>query len=723
MPPCLLQTPFTTGDDVFHIQGGKFAPVGLFNADSDVFAKLFQLDLSERVFFFQQAQTFADNFPGGVELSALNFGVHQFFQLRRQSNSHHGWGSPFGTVIVKIRCCGYYGQGDRKCQFVYNSGMRSLRFALLPLLLLLAAPLAAKSPAKTPARADRPELRAFWVDGFNDGFKTPAQCDLLLSRLRAMHCNAVFVQMRKRADAYYASHYEDWAKDDTEKFDALQYLCAQAHAPGQPRIQIHAWINACAVGGNASAGALTKLHPEWLSLSDTGADFDEEATKIDPGNPQAADWTFRVYMDVVRHYDVDGIHLDFIRYGGDGKTVGHWGYNPISIARFNARYGRAGQPAYDDPRWQAWRRAQVTALVRRVYVGATALKPKLVVSAATICWGDAPKDDVAYETKSASYIQVFAPWRDWLREGILDLNCPMTYFAVPKSAAKWQNWNTFTKDRQYGRQCALGVAAYLNSVPTSLALVKQTRQPTARGNKATGTVLYCYDTTVNVGGQEVQGDTALFAALPGVFARDVPPPPMPWKNRPRTGAVQGTLLAGDALSPVDGASVTATRKDGKVRRTGWSDGNGCFELASLPPGLYHLSAAWKTGETLSRQAWEARVRPGATVRLRMVRPGPASALAPQVTGIGILPEGTRVVLEKALVTSGSAPLGGYFFVADGFGQPAVRVDAPGLVPPAVMGDQVAVAGTIHHTGGGVTLTADAVRLVGMEMVKVEKPAN
>ena len=217
--------------------------------------------------------------------------------------------------------------------------MRSTRSALLSLaLLLFTFPLFAKT-AKPPTPSARPELRAFWVDGFNDGFKTPAQCDLLLHRLRADHCNAVFVQMRKRADSYYASHYEQWAQDDPTHFDALQYLCDHAHAAGKPRIQVHAWINACAVGGNASAGALTKLHPEWLSLSDTGADYDNEATKIDPGNPQAAEWTFRVYMDVVRHYDVDGIHLDFIRYGGDGDTVGHWGYNAVSIARYNARYG------------------------------------------------------------------------------------------------------------------------------------------------------------------------------------------------------------------------------------------------------------------------------------------------------------------------------------------------------------------------------------------------
>jgi len=593
--------------------------------------------------------------------------------------------------------------------------MRSPRLVLLSLaLLLLTVPLLAQSP--TPR--DRPELRAFWVDGFNDGFKTPAQCDTLLRRLRAMHCNAVFVQMRKRADAYYESHYEGWAKDDAGQFDALHYLCDQAHAKGQPRIQVHAWINACAVGGNASAGPLTRLHPEWLSRSDTGADFDTESTKIDPGNPEAAEWTFRVYMDVARHYDVDGIHLDFIRYGGDGKTVGHWGYNAVSVARYNRRYGTTGQPRWNDPRWQAWRRAQVTALVRRVYVNATALKPKLVVSAATICWGDAPASDAEYEAKSAAYTEVFAPWRDWLREGILDLNCPMTYFSAAKSLPKWRGWNTFVKDHQYGRQAALGVGAYLNPVPDTLAMVRETRAATRAGHRAAGAVLYCYDTPAGRNGQEVEGDTALFAALPqsGVFARDVPPPMMPWKAHPKTGALMGTLLSGDRLAPVDGAAVTATRRDGSVRRRGASDGNGWFGFVNLPPGAYRVQATWAGGS----YAAEMRVGPGETARTVALRPGHAPTVS-QVAGIGALPEGKKVLLDGIVVTSGSDRLGDHFFVADGLGQTPIRVDAPHLVPPTVMGDRVVVAGTLHHTPAGVALQASAVRVVGMERVTIPQP--
>ncbi len=589
--------------------------------------------------------------------------------------------------------------------------MRSPRLALLSLaLLLLALPLFAKSP--TPP--DRPELRAFWVDGFNDGFKTPAQCDVLLHRLRAMHCNAVFVQMRKRADAYYQSHYEGWAQDDAGQFDALQYLCDHAHAAGRPRIQVHAWINACAVGGNASAGPLTKQHPEWLSLSDTGADFDTESTKIDPGNPEAAEWTYRVYMDVVRHYDVDGIHLDFIRYGGDGKTVGHWGYNAASVARYDKKYGGTGQPRWDDPRWRAWRRAQVTALVRRVYVSATALKPKLIVSAATICWGDPPATDAEYNAKSAAYTEVFAPWRDWMREGILDLNCPMTYFRSAKALPKWRGWNTFAKDHQYGHQAALGIGAYLNPVGDTLAMVRDTRAKTAAGHRAAGTVVYCYDTPTGVNGQEVEGDTALFAALPNVFKGTVLPPSMPWKTDPKTGALMGTLLSGDSLTPVDGARVTATRHDGKVHRTGESDGNGWFGFAHIPPGTYHVRAVWPGGvyET------DLRVHPGETARTVGLAAGDAPIVT-EVAGVGDQPEGAKVLLDGPLVTSGSDRLGDHFFVADGLGQTPLRVDAPRLVPPTVMGDRVIVAGTLHHTPDGVVVQADAARVVGAEIVKPE----
>ena len=470
---------------------------------------------------------------------------------------------------------------------------------------------------------------------------------------------------------------------------------------------------------------MTKLHPEWLSLSDTGANFDTEATKIDPGNPDAAEWTFRVYMDIVRHYDVDGIHMDFIRYGGDGKTVGHWGYNAVSVARYNARYGTTGPPRWNDPRWQAWRRKQVTALVRRVYANATAIKPKLIVSAATICWGDAPRSDAEYNAGSAAYSQVFAPWRDWMREGILDLNCPMTYFSKTRSAGPWRGWNTFVKDHQYGHQAALGVGAYLNSISNTLAMVKDTRQPTAHGNRAAGTVLYCYDTTVNVNGHEVEGDTALFSALPqtGVFAHDVPPPVMPWKTHPKTGALMGTLLEADTLMPADGVDITLEDGKGHILRQTSTDGNGFFAFAGLPPRDYSLgfSPRFAADADFRNTLCGVGVSVGRTSSVILTTASshnhPSISVIAGISDLSSHSSDAAITLQNVLVTSGSDKLSDHFFVADGIGKPAIRVDTPPLVPPTVMGDRVVVSGTLHHTPGGTTLTADAMRVVGMEIVK------
>jgi uncharacterized lipoprotein YddW (UPF0748 family) len=514
--------------------------------------------------------------------------------------------------------------------------------ATLAIPCMASADVSASPNAPAPIAAARPELRAFWVDGFNDGYKTPEQCDALMERLRATHCNAVFVQMRKRADSYYVSHYEPWALDDPERFDALAYLCKLAHEPGKPYIQVHAWMNACAVGGNKSPDSLTKLHPDWFSTSDGGVDYDNESTKIDPGNPAAADWTYRVYMDVVRHYAVDGIHLDFIRYGGTGKSVGHWGYNPASVARFNAQFHRTGQPAWNDPDWREWRRDQVTALVRRVSVSAHSLRPEIIVSAATICWGAPPADDAAYEAKSASYTEVFAPWRDWLRDGLLDLNCPMTYMNTTLHRPWWTGWSEFVKSHQYGRLSTMGIGAWMNAVPQSMWQIADARTLAADGHPAAGAVIFSYAGTDTTDHQERQYSPEFYTALgaPGLWDTDVAAPEMPWLSHPTTGAIMGTELNAD-LTARDGAVVSIESVGGSVTRKAVADGNGFYAVMGLPPGRYIVSDGGY---------WIKNVHVIAGDVQTISSPVPPER---KVFGVGRLADGVPVVLSDALVTSGS----------------------------------------------------------------------
>jgi len=103
-----------------------------------------------------------------------------------------------------------------------------------------------------------------------------------------------------------------------------------------------------------------------------------------------------VLMHLVRQYDIDGLHLDRIRYpeisiaGQTPASGASIGYNATSVARFQRRHGiPAGSPppAPNDAAWSQWRRDQVTALVRRIYLSAIAIRPSLTVSAALIAFG------------------------------------------------------------------------------------------------------------------------------------------------------------------------------------------------------------------------------------------------------------------------------------------------------------------------------------------------
>lgn len=603
--------------------------------------------------------------------------------------------------------------------------MKARRLWCVLLLLAQLASFPAWGQAALP-HPPTPQIRGFWVDDYHDALQTPALCDQLLARVRAAHMNAVFVEVRTRADAEYASHYEPWAPDNPQHFDALAYLCQAAHTPGQPYVQVHAWANACSVGGDGRKNSLVSLHPDWLSLSDTGADYDGEATKVDLGNPAAADWTFRVFLDLVRHYKIDGLHFDAIRYGGVGKMLGHWGYNPVSVARYNAHYGTSGQPVWNDPRWMQWRRDQVTALVRRVSVSAHALKPHLIISAATICWGDGPHDVADYHARSAAYTEVFADWLGWLHDGLLDLNCPMTYFTEAQLPHDWTDWSQFIKNHQYGRISALGVGVWLNPLADSFTQIASAAVPTSQGHAAAGVTLFSYASTDRTNGQIQQYDPAFYKGLLAVFPTAVPPPPMPWLDKPAMGTIMGMLLQGRSLTPL---GVQRIVMHGSypfrllhVKQIAMTDGNGFYAINGLPPGHYIVNvtvAEPRHGkQSTIIMSYPVDVWAGKTTTLNcFIHQNGDSFSNHPVAGIGLTANGKHVVVTKAVVLNGSDRLGNHFYIADDFGRPWLRVDAPHLFPPTIIGDVVAVSGTLHHSPTGAFIDAKAVRLVGARLVK------
>lgn len=445
------------------------------------------------------------------------------------------------------------------------------------------------------------EFRAFWVDAFHPGFKSAAEVSQLIADLRTANGNAVIVEVRKRADAYYNSNFEPKATDIASNFDPLQDLINKAHDTNSgPRIEVHAWIVTYPIWGSLSTNSLPAghplaLHPDWLTHSNSvsGPTWNLSNYSFDPGHPEVQKHTFNVAMDIISRYDVDGLNFDYVRYAGN-----YWGYNQVTVNRFNARFGRTGEPSRSDSAWLQFRRDQVTSLVRKVYLSAITLKPQVKISADTICFAPGVTTDTGWTNSAAAYTTVLQDWRAWMEEGILDLNIPMMYFDHNVWASAWANWSLFAKDHRYNRHLAIGPGIYLNTVSNSLVQLRTTRVTTARGNRADGISGYSYAVPAGDGTSRAtffaaltQTNTSrLYETNPApLFAASVSPPVLTWKTAPTRGHLKGLVAEAVTNRTLDGATMTLT---GPTNRTFSSDATGFFGAVDLSPGSYTVAASF-----------------------------------------------------------------------------------------------------------------------------------
>lgn len=446
------------------------------------------------------------------------------------------------------------------------------------------------------------QIRGFWVDAWHDGFKTPQQIEQLIADAHTANANTLFVQVRRRGDSYFNESVEPRAADDDlapEPFDPLASLIEAAHN-ADPPLQVHAWVVVFPVWSAAPPYTTTDPDRHVYLQHGQGLDWDDPDNwlsyrynggnpipdyQLDPGHPAAARYTVDVFVHLVRHYDVDGLHLDYIRYNHLADYQA-FGYNKANVDRFNAVYGETGLPLPHDESWCTWRRKQVTAVVQRIYLETMAIKPDLVVSAATIAWGDGPSlTDPADWQNTRAYKDVFQDWRYWLEAGLIDLAVPMNYDSEqdPTQRPWFEHWIAWEADHEYARAIAVGPGAFKNNIAGSLTQA----QKVLAYPSLDGLVFYSYAATNDAG----QPNSAFYAALSQPSSYGTPPfptwvdpPVFPWKEAPTTGHLMGWAVG--PAGPLDWAEVTIT---GPENRTVRSDGDGFFGAVDLPPGDYTVT--------------------------------------------------------------------------------------------------------------------------------------
>jgi uncharacterized lipoprotein YddW (UPF0748 family) len=313
-----------------------------------------------------------------------------------------------------------------------SGGRRSRPIFLCVVALLLCAP--------APARA-QDETRAVWVVRYS--LTSIGSVDRVVEVATQMNQNTLLVQVRGRGDAYYPSEIVPRAEElgsTPRDYDPLTRMIERAHAQG---LEVQAWINVYLVwsAGRPPSSALhvVNAHPDWIAVRADGRklvemvpeEFQEEQVEgmyLAPGNPEVRRHLRDVVREIVTHYHVDGIHLDYVRnpepdVGFDPGTrtafMREFAVDPRAFAGTpdSALAARIGDEGIADlrARWMQWQRDQVTAFVRDVRNDLDLINPHLKLTAAVIA------------DQTAALNRYLQDWPRWLREGIIDAAIPMAY--------------------------------------------------------------------------------------------------------------------------------------------------------------------------------------------------------------------------------------------------------------------------------------------------------
>ncbi len=290
----------------------------------------------------------------------------------------------------------------------------------------------------------RREFRGAWVASvWNIDFPSSAhlptsqqQAELiaLLERLQALNFNAVILQVRPEGDALYASSLEPWSawltgvqgRAPEPFYDPLELAIAAGHQRG---LEVHAWFNPYRARSRGTAIAqapshITNTHPQAVYRYGT-------QLWMDPGLPIVQERTVNAILDVVRRYDIDGVHLDDYFY-------------PYPIAdqpfpdqaTYNAYRQRGGRLSLED-----WRRDNVNQLVQRLAQSIKAIKPhvRFGISPFGIYRPGQPPGIQGLD----QYNQLYADPKQWLAAAWVDYIAPQLYWPIDPPAQSYRsllNW-------------------------------------------------------------------------------------------------------------------------------------------------------------------------------------------------------------------------------------------------------------------------------------------
>ena len=310
-----------------------------------------------------------------------------------------------------------------------------MKRTLILIYVLIACIMTEAQPVATPSLND--EIRAVWlttiggIDWPRTYATSPATIETqkreltrMLDRLKLIRINTVLLQTRIRGTVIYPSSLEPWdgcmsgQPGRSPGYDPLRFAIDECHKRG---MELHAWVVTLPLGKWNGAGCRNMRNKYPKLIRRIGEDG-----FLNPEQPQTGDVIASVCEEIVRKYNVDGIHLDYIRYPDGWK---------IKVGRSTGR-------------------EHITSIVRKIHTAVKSVRRNIKLSCSPI---GKYEDLSRYSSRGwNAYMGVCQDAQGWLRTGLMDQLYPMMYFKGNQFFPFALNWS----ENKYGKEVAAGLGIY-----------------------------------------------------------------------------------------------------------------------------------------------------------------------------------------------------------------------------------------------------------------------
>lgn len=323
------------------------------------------------------------------------------------------------------------------------------RNIVLSLLLLLISYTSIQ--ATTPPKR---EFRGAWIQAVNGqfiGMSTEELQQTLTSQLNALQqagINAIIFQVRPEADALYMSYYEPWSRYLTGTqgvapdpyWDPLQWMIEECHRRG---MELHAWINPYRAKTKGTKELGIK-HP-YKSNPERFVHYDEMLI-FNPALQENRDYICTIVTDIVKRYDIDGLHIDDYFYP-----------YPTPGLEFDDEQSFEADPRGFTDKGD-WRRDNVNLLIEQLHHTIRNVKPwvKFGISPFGIYRNQKNDPEGSATNGLQNYDDLYADILLWIDKGWVDYTIPQLYWEIGHKAADYETLIEWWAKHANGRPLYIG---------------------------------------------------------------------------------------------------------------------------------------------------------------------------------------------------------------------------------------------------------------------------